>query len=158
MYEEFVPLLRKDGKLTVDERRVMQSHPVRSAELVSTSAGLRGEVESAIRHHHENYDGTGYPDGLSGDEIPMGARVIMIADTLDAMTTDRPYRRALSFDRAVQELVKHSGTQFDPALVQIVMRSAGIRRIVEGPSSARPLGLAASEKRTQQAAERVAVG
>jgi putative nucleotidyltransferase with HDIG domain len=136
MYEEFVPLLRKDGKLSSDERRVMQSHPARGADLVSTSAGLRGEVEKAIRHHHENFDGSGYPDGLSGSGIPLGARIIMIADTLDAMTTDRPYRRAMSFDRVVQELARFSATQFDPSLVAIVVRSPTIRRLVDGPQPA----------------------
>jgi putative nucleotidyltransferase with HDIG domain len=132
MYEEFVPLLRKEGRLTTEERMLMQSHPVRSAELVSTSAGLRGVVEQAVRHHHENYDGSGYPSGLQGDQIPVGARIIMIADTLDAMTTDRPYRRALSIDRVVAELRKHSGGQFDPKLVQLAIGSAAIRRLVEG--------------------------
>ena len=133
MYEEFVPLLRKEGRLTPDERVLMQSHPVRSAELVSTAAGLRGAVEEAVRHHHENFDGSGYPDGLAGGEIPIGARVIMVADTLDAMTTDRPYRRALSYDRVVQELSRYAGTQFDPNLVQIATTSTAIRRLVEGP-------------------------
>ncbi len=132
MYEEFVPLLRKEGRLTPEERMVMQSHPARGAELASTSAGLRGEVEKAIRHHHENYDGTGYPDGVAGDAIPITARIIMIADTLDAMTTDRPYRKALSFDRVVQELLKYSGIQFDPRLVRLVISSATIRRLVDG--------------------------
>jgi putative nucleotidyltransferase with HDIG domain len=158
MYEEFVPLLRKEGKLTADERRVMQSHPARGAELVSTSAGLRGEVERAIRHHHENFDGSGYPDGLAGDAIPKGARVIMIADTLDAMTTDRPYRKALGFDRVVQELVKHSGTQFDPDLVRLVIHSPVIRRLVDGTSSPRAIGLAADDARRVIAVDRMAVG
>jgi putative nucleotidyltransferase with HDIG domain len=158
MYEEFVPLLRKEGKLTVDERRVMQSHPVRGAELVATSAGLRGEVERAIRHHHENYDGSGYPDGLVGEGIPKGARVIMIADTLDAMTTDRPYRKALTFDRVVQELVKHSGTQFDPDLVRLVIHSSAIRRLVDGTSSPRSIGLAAEDTRRVMIGDRLAVG
>lgn len=133
MYEEFVPLLRKEGRLTPDERMLMQSHPVRSAELVGTAAGLRGVVQEAVRHHHENYDGSGYPEGLVAEAIPIGARIIMIADTLDAMTTDRPYRKALGFDRVVQELRKHSGTQFDPRLVDLVVASTAIRRLVDGP-------------------------
>lgn len=132
MYEEFVPLLRKEGRLSPEERMLMQSHPVRSAELISTSAGLRGAVEHAVRHHHENYDGSGYPGGLQGDDIPIGARIIMIADTLDAMTTDRPYRRALSLDRTVAELRKHAGSQFDPKLVELTVASTAIRRLVEG--------------------------
>ncbi len=102
----------------------------RSAQLVATAARLRGSVEAMIRHHHENFDGTGYPDGLEGAEIPVGARIIMIADTIDAMTTDRPYRRALTLTRAIEELEKYSGTQFDPSLVQLVSRSVGIWRLL----------------------------
>lgn len=130
-YAEFATLLRKESRLTPEERIIMQSHPVRSAELVGRISDLRGTVQDAIRHHHENYDGTGYPDGLTGDAIPMGARVIMLADTLDAMTTDRPYRRALSFERVVEELRRYSGRQFDPLIADVVVSSAAIRRLVE---------------------------
>jgi putative nucleotidyltransferase with HDIG domain len=156
MYEEFVPLLRKEGKLTPEERMVMQSHSVRGSELVSTSAGLRGEVEKCIRHHHENYDGTGYPDGIAGEAIPIGARIIMIADTLDAMTTDRPYRKALSFERVVQELLKYSGIQFDPKLVRLVINSTMIRRLVDGPQSVSeyPSSRTAEYRRPQVVRER----
>jgi HD-GYP domain-containing protein (c-di-GMP phosphodiesterase class II) len=110
----------------------MQAHPVRSADLASTIAEFRGKVQTDIRNHHENYDGSGYPDGLAGETIPIGARIIMVADTLDAMTTDRPYRKALSLHRALEELVKHAGRQFDPKLVAIVSKSASIRRLL-GP-------------------------
>ncbi len=130
IYEEFAPLLRKEGKLTAEERMTMQSHVIRSAQLVATAARLRGPVEAMIRHHHENFDGTGYPDGLLGNQIPVGARIIMIADTIDAMTTDRPYRRALTLAKAIEELEKYSGTQFDPNLVKLVSKSAGIRRLL----------------------------
>lgn len=132
IYEEFAPLLRKQGRLTPEERVVMRTHVVRSAELVATAAKLRGSVEAMIRHHHENYDGTGYPDGIGGERIPIGARIIMIADTLDAMTTDRPYRRAMTFGRAMEELQEYAGTQFDPALVRLVARSRSIRRLLGG--------------------------
>src|SRR2546422_10007655 len=71
IYEEFAPLLRKEGKLTAEERMTMQSHVLRSSQLVATAARLRGPVEAMIRHHHENFDGTGYPDGLSGKQIPV---------------------------------------------------------------------------------------
>jgi len=132
IYEEFAPLLRKEGRLTPEERMLMQAHPVRSADLASTIAEFRGKVQTDIRNHHENYDGSGYPDGLAGETIPIGARIIMVADTLDAMTTDRPYRKALSLHRALDELVKHAGRQFDPKLVAIVSKSASIRRLL-GP-------------------------
>ena len=129
IYEEFAPLLRKEGKLTPDERMLMQRHPARSAELAATIAEFRGAVELAIKHHHENYDGSGYPDGLGGQDIPLAARIIMIADTMDAMTTDRPYRKALTFDRTLEELKRFSGKQFDPKLVELVAASANLRRL-----------------------------
>lgn len=135
IYEEFAALLRKEGRLTPEERMLMQAHPVRSAELASTIAEFRGKVQTDIRNHHENYDGTGYPDGLSGETIPIGARIIMVADTLDAMTTDRPYRSAMTLQRAIEELVRHAGRQFDPRLVAIVAKSASIRRLL-GPQLA----------------------
>jgi HD-GYP domain-containing protein (c-di-GMP phosphodiesterase class II) len=130
VYEEYAPLLRKQGKLTPEERVLLESHPVRSAELVTTISSLRGPVELAVRHHHENYDGSGYPAKLKGDTIPVGARIIMIADTIDAMTTDRPYRRALPFASVVEELRKYAGKQFDPRLVEIAIRSSAIRDLL----------------------------
>src|SRR5207247_9061094 len=103
IYEEFAPLLRKEGRLTSEEMMTMRTHVVRSAELVETAARLRGSIQAMIRHHHENFDGSGYPDGLAGVRIPLGARIIMIADKIDAMTTDRPYRRAMSLAVALEE-------------------------------------------------------
>ncbi|HEV2669768.1 MAG TPA: HD-GYP domain-containing protein [Gemmatimonadales bacterium] len=132
IYEEFAPLLRKEGRLTPEERMLMQAHPVRSAELAGTIAEFRGKVQTDIRNHHENYDGTGYPDGLAAENIPIGARIIMVADTLDAMTSDRPYRQALSLSKALEEFTKHAGRQFDPKLVELVKKSPGIRRLL-GP-------------------------
>src|SRR2546425_3644568 len=132
IHEDFAPLLRKAGRLTPEERMLMQAHPVRSADLAGTIAEFRGRVQTDIRNHHENYDGTGYPDGLTGEGIPIGARIIMIADTIDAMTTDRPYRKALSLQRTLDEMAKHSGRQFDPRLVELVSKSPGIRRLL-GP-------------------------
>jgi putative nucleotidyltransferase with HDIG domain len=134
-YAEFATLLRKETRLTPEERMIMQSHPVRSADLVARISDLRGVVHDAVRHHHENYDGTGYPDGLAGEQIPIGARIIMLADTLDAMTTDRPYRRALSFERVVEEVRKFSGRQFDPQIADVMIRSTAIRRLVEAEPS-----------------------
>src|SRR5436853_7588298 len=100
------------------------------AEACSNGWEPSGAVEAMIKHHHENFDGTGYPDGLAGDEIPVGARIIMIADTIDAMTTDRPYRKAMGLARAIEELEKYAGRQFDPDLVKLVAKSASIRRLL----------------------------
>jgi len=113
----------------------MRTHVTRSAQLVETATRLRGSVQAMIRHHHENFDGSGYPDGLVSNDIPMGARIIMIADTIDAMTTDRPYRRAMSLSRAIEELQAFAGRQFDPQLVKLVSKSASIRRLVGGDRS-----------------------
>lgn len=131
IHEEYAPLLRKEGKLDPTEKALMQTHSARSAELVATISSFKGVITEAVKWHHENFDGTGYPDGLSGRAIPVGSRVIMIADTIDAMTTDRPYRRALTFERVVQELTKFAGRQFDPELVEVCLRSGSIRRLVE---------------------------
>jgi len=130
IYEEFAPLLRKEGKLTPEEMMIMRTHVVRSAQLVATAGKLRGAVEAMIKHHHENFDGTGYPEGLAGDQIPVGARIIMVADTIDAMTTDRPYRKAMGLPRAIEELEKYAGRQFDPELVRLVAKSGSIRRLL----------------------------
>ena len=118
---------------------------------MATAARLRGSVEAMIRHHHENYDGSGYPDGLANDQIPIGARIIMIADTVDAMTTDRPYRQALTLQRVFEELHKHAGRQFDPRLVDLVSTSPSIRRLF-GPQLASEAPL----PRSMQDASRVA--
>jgi putative nucleotidyltransferase with HDIG domain len=153
IYEEFAPLLRKEGRLTPEERMLMQAHPVRSAELAGTIAAFRGRVQADIRNHHENYDGSGYPDGLAAEQIPIGARIIMIADTVDAMTTDRPYRKALTLQRAFDELEKHAGRQFDPRLVELVSNSPGIRRLL-GPQ----LGTSAAQPPSMRGPTRVRAG
>ena len=131
IYEEFAPILRKHGRLTEAERLLMESHVERSTELVRTISNLRGPVERFVRHHHESFDGSGYPDGLAGDEVPIGARIIMIADTADAMTTDRPYRKALPYEKVVEELTNYSGKQFDPRLVSAFLKNAVIRHLIE---------------------------
>ncbi len=152
IYEEFAPILRKEGKLTPEERQIMHSHPIRSAELAGTISNLRGYVHKCVRHHHENFDGSGYPDGLVGDEIPLGARIVLVADTTDAMTTDRPYRKALTYERVVEELETFAGRQFDPRVVAVFKRSAIVRRLV-GSTRQTPATevLAGTERREQLA-------
>jgi HD-GYP domain-containing protein (c-di-GMP phosphodiesterase class II) len=125
-------LLRKPSKLTPEEYRVIQKHPVQSADLVSHVSFLRGDIQKIIRHHHESYAGTGYPDGLEGDDIPLGSRIIMIADAYDAMTSDRPYRKALTHEQALEELERFSGYQFDPLIVDVVVKNNLSREKVIG--------------------------
>jgi putative nucleotidyltransferase with HDIG domain len=132
IHQEYALVLRKAGGLSPEEAALMRTHPIRSYELVRTISGFRGGVEEAVRHHHENYDGSGYPDGLSGEAIPIGARIIMIADTADAMTTDRPYRTALSYEELTAELERYAGSQFDANLVRVFRSSPTIRALVEG--------------------------
>ena len=94
----------------------MSRHPVIGAEILRDIAFL-GEAKSVVRHHHERWDGQGYPDGLAGDAIPLAARVFAVADALDALTTDRPYRPASSFADAREEVLRGAGSQFDPIVV-----------------------------------------
>lgn len=121
--EVYAPILRKEGKLTDDEWAIMKTHPIKSAELVATLSDLR-DIVGPVRHHHEHWDGRGYPDSLKGEAIPLGARIITFADTLDALMTDRPYRRALGEAEVRAEFVKHCGTQFDPTICGHVLSPA----------------------------------
>lgn len=118
--ERFAPILAKEGRLTPEEWAIMKMHPIRGAELVSLLSSLR-DIVRPVRHHHENWDGTGYPDGLRGEHIPLASRIIMFADTLDAITTDRPYRRALGIEAARAEFIRFRGKQFDPAICDRVV-------------------------------------
>src|SRR5215208_3603679 len=120
--EAFAPILAKEGRLTPDEWDVMKRHPIRSAELVGLLSSLR-DVVPAVRHHHENWDGTGYPDGLKADEIPVASRIIMFADTFDAMTTKRPYRGPMGEEEIREELVRCRGRQFDPGMADKLLAS-----------------------------------
>jgi len=109
---------------------VMKTHSIKSAELVGLFSRFQGSILSMVRHHHERWDGKGYPDGVSGQSIPLGARIIMVSDTIDAMTTDRPYRKALSFEKVIAELIKYRGIQFDPELVDVTVNSVTVRRLL----------------------------
>jgi hypothetical protein len=136
IHEEFAPLLRKEGRLTDEETALMQTHSTKSAELVGIISKFHGFIQDSVRHHHERWDGQGYPDGLSEKNIPLAARIILIADTIDAMTTDRPYRKRLSLDVVLAELQKCKGTQFDSELIDVVVASVAVRRLIGGATSA----------------------
>ncbi len=110
-------ILCKTSPLTELEWVVMRSHPNQGARIVEPIPFM-GEAVEIVRSHHERFDGTGYPLGLAGEEIPLSARIFAIADSFDAMTSDRPYRSALSTETAVKEIIAGSGTQFDPTCVE----------------------------------------
>ena len=115
IHEEFAPILRKPGRLDDAEFAIMRSHSEKGAALVTKVTQFR-DLVPAIRNHHEAWDGSGYPDKLKGEQIPLWARIIMFADTIDAMTTDRPYREALKPDSVKEELRIQAGRQFDPKI------------------------------------------
>ena len=110
-------ILRKPGPLTEEERRLMQTHAVLGEQMLGGVAFLQGTGLRVVRHHHERWDGSGYPDQLAGDQIPLGARVFAVADALDAMTSDRPYRPALRWSAAREEILSQAEFQFDPDVV-----------------------------------------
>jgi len=125
-------ILQKPGPLSPAERRRMQTHTVLGEAMLSGVAFLQGEGLRIVRSHHERWDGRGYPDGLARKEIPLGARVFAVADALDAMTSHRPYRRAMSWDAAHEEILEQRKRQFDPdvvaAFVQVEQDLREIRR------------------------------
>jgi HD-GYP domain-containing protein (c-di-GMP phosphodiesterase class II) len=110
-------ILMKPQRLERDEQELMRRHPIYGASILEPSAALRPLVPIVL-HHHENYDGSGYPEGLKGDEIPLGSRIIIVADAYEAMTSDRIYRKAIGHDRAMEQLNKYKGVQFDPKVVR----------------------------------------
>jgi len=122
IHEVFGPILSKPGKLTTEESAIMRTHPIKSEELARKVSSLN-DILPLIRHHHENWDGSGYPDGLFGAAIPLGSRIVMFADTIDAMTTDRPYRTALGETAVRRELEKFRGKQFDPKIYDTLVAS-----------------------------------
>jgi HD-GYP domain-containing protein (c-di-GMP phosphodiesterase class II) len=122
IHEKYAPILSKMDKLNAEEWQLMKQHPGDGAALVATMTKLR-DVVPAVRHHHENWDGTGYPDGLAGEMIPLAARIIRFADTIDAMTTERPYRRPLGETVVRSEIVRCRGTQFDPYIADALLSS-----------------------------------
>jgi response regulator RpfG family c-di-GMP phosphodiesterase len=114
-------ILLKEGALSKEEWDEMRRHPLVGYEILSGIKALKGAAEFVLSHH-ERYDGAGYPCGLKGEEIPLSARIFALADTLDAMTSDRPYRRALPFQAVVKEVDSCCGTQFDPEIVKFFLK------------------------------------
>jgi len=143
-------ILRQEGGLSDEQRELIRDHPRRGVEIVKSIRSIPEQVLDNIRWHHERWDGKGYPDGLPGDDIPVGARIIMVCDTVDAMTTVRPYRGALPLSVVREELDKHSGAQFDPEIIHRVLDSDVLERLYsdsEGERASRaraPVGSSAA--------------
>jgi HD-GYP domain-containing protein (c-di-GMP phosphodiesterase class II) len=118
-------IINKPGPLTPKERAVMEAHTVEGEKLLSQVGGLLGNVGRIVRSCHEDWDGTGYPDGLAGEDIPLAARIVRCCDAFSAMTTDRPYRKARPVAEAVAELRRCAGTDFDPVVVEALAAVLG---------------------------------
>jgi HD-GYP domain-containing protein (c-di-GMP phosphodiesterase class II) len=116
-------IFSKEGPLTDEECNFVRRHPIIGAEILGRTKGLQ-ELVPMVRHHHERWDGGGYPDGLEGEEIPLGARILALADALDALCSDRPYRRTRSLKEVMEEIIECSGAQFDPNVVKAFLAVA----------------------------------
>ncbi|HXJ69486.1 MAG TPA: HD-GYP domain-containing protein, partial [Verrucomicrobiae bacterium] len=129
-------ILQKPGSLSHEEQRTLRAHPAAGAEIVAKVRTL-ARVAEIVRSHHERPDGQGYPFGLRSDDVPIGARILNVADAFDAMTSDRPYRRALPVEAALRELERGAATQFDDGVVQCLLRLHGANAfpLVPSPSS-----------------------
>jgi putative nucleotidyltransferase with HDIG domain len=126
-------ILRKPGPLDAEEEAIIRRHPVWGAEILGGAGGFALATKIA-RWHHEDFDGSGYPDGLRGDAIPFEARIVRVADAFDAMTNDRPYRSAMTLEAALEQLDRFAGRQFDPELVRLMIE------LCRGPALAVELG------------------
>lgn len=139
-------ILFKPGKLTSSEWLCMKTHTEIGTTMLNRIRFLKGAT-SLVRSHHEHFDGKGYPDGISGRDIPIGARIFAIADSLDAMTSDRPYSRARNMEAATEEIIKCQGTQFDPEVVGVFLSLVesgkwnGLTAPVDGKDAAAPNGI-----------------
>jgi HD-GYP domain-containing protein (c-di-GMP phosphodiesterase class II) len=129
-------ILHKPSALTDQEFEVIKHHTIEGQFMLDRVGGLLGRVGEIVRSCHERWDGTGYPDQLKGDQIPIAARVVFVCDAYNAMTTDRPYRSAMLPDEAIAELLANAGTQFDPkvvtALITVIERGAPVTRPADG--------------------------
>ena len=111
----------KATPLTNEEWEILKNHPKGGVDIIKPIKELK-DIEPIILHHHERYDGTGYPDGLKGQEIPYIARILTIVDSFDAMTSDRPYKKKRTYLQAIREIERCSGTQFDPYIAKVFIR------------------------------------
>ncbi len=138
-------IINKPGRLTDAEWEVIRQHPAFGQEMLNRVGGALAEAGTAVRAHHERWDGTGYPDGLAGDKIPIAARVITVCDSYSAMTTTRSYSAAKSQAHALAELQRCAGTQFDPSVVRalevVLQRGMGTGAEHQNPAKSRRFSL-----------------
>ena len=125
-------IINKPGKLDPHEWEIIKTHPAQGQRMLGRVGGFMTEVGEIVRAHHERWDGGGYPDGLAGEAIPLEARIITCCDSWSAMRTDRPYRNALSYEAATEQMIVNTGSQFDPVVVEAMLR---VVAEAEGPSS-----------------------
>ena len=123
-------IINKPGKLTPEEREIINTHTIEGEQMLEKIGGMLGDVGRLVRSCHERWDGGGYPDGLAGEEIPLVARIVCACDAFSAMTTDRTYRKAMTRDEAVEEMVRCAGTHFDPRVVEALVAVADVERPV----------------------------
>jgi putative nucleotidyltransferase with HDIG domain len=135
---DYAAVIQKPHDLNVEERALIRTHAVRGADLLRSLSSVHEREVNAVRHHHERFDGAGYPDGLKGDEIPLASRIIMICDSVDAMLSDRPYRKALPVETVREELLRCAGSQFDPAIVQVMLTQRTLERTASDVLTFRP--------------------
>ncbi len=125
----YIPVLAKPFELSSDERALIRTHALKGSQILLNLSAFSEDIIRAVRHHHEWYDGSGYPDGLRGTDIPLSARIIMACDAIDAMLSDRPYRDALPVNAVEAELRRCSGSQFDPELVSVILQKGTLYRV-----------------------------
>jgi putative nucleotidyltransferase with HDIG domain len=151
-------IINKPGKLDPDEWEIIKTHPAEGQRMLGRVGGFMTEVGEIVRAHHERWDGGGYPDGLAGEAIPLEARIITCCDSWSAMRTDRPYRNALSYEEAAEQMIVNAGSQFDPAVAEGMLQ---VVAAAEGPSSSGdpvdPEAVTASVSELASAARQLAV-
>ena len=122
-------LLNKSEPLTEDDRNLLKKHPSYSADILEPLSNIELLIDS-IKHHHERFDGKGYPSGIKGNDIPLEARILCVADSFDAMLSDRPYRKGMKINEVIAELEKNAGTQFDPSAVNAFFSALSVKHTV----------------------------
>lgn len=137
----YAEIIQKRDRLTDEEHRVIKTHAVKGAELLQSLTSFPDDVIRGVRHHHERYDGKGYPDGLMGKEIPITARIIMLCDSIDAMLSHRPYRSAMTVEQVAEEIQRCAGSQFDPDIVEVVLRKGTLAKAAAQIGEESPLDL-----------------